>query len=208
MTLKNNILTLALLCSCFVYALPTDSIFIKMPQVLIPSLSPKQRFELAEYAKAGKKDSVTNLFNKKIILQKYDTATCSILLKTTETSSLEIRRLNFPSYKMPVLGVIHIVELPVKYATIRFYTESWQPLAIQLHLPSTEQWIDTEKLKASSLSVTLIKSMLDKKYFSFSFADNNELEVQNNVLSTLTKEERKTAAEFFINKSISIKIKK
>ena len=109
---------------------------------------------------------------------------------------------------MPVLGVIHTVELPVKYATIRFYTESWQPLAIQLHLPSTEQWIDTEKLKASSLSVTLIKSMLDKKYFSFSFADNNELEVQNNVLSTLTKEERKTAAEFFINKSISIKIEK
>lgn len=208
MTLKNNILTFALLCSCFTFALPTDSIFIKMPNQLIPSLSPKQRFELAEYAKAGKKDSVLNRFNKKIILQKYDTTTCSIFLKTTETSSLEIRKLNMPTLEIPVLGVIQTVELPVKYSTIAFYTESWQPLTIQLQLPTIDQWMDTEKLKASFISETLVKSMLDKKYFSLSFTDNNELEVQNNVLLTLSNEEKKTTADFFITKTISIKIEK
>lgn len=208
MTLKNNLLALALMCSCFAFSIPTDSIFIKMPNHLIPSLSPKQRFELAEYAKAGKKDSVLNQFNKKVILQKYDTASCSISLRTTETSTIELRRLNMPSFDKAVLALIQTVELPTKLSTITFYTEIWQPINIQLQLPTIDQWIDNEKLKTTSISDTLVKSMLDKKYFSLSFTDNNELEIQNHVLTTLSKEEKKTVADFFLDKTITIKIAK
>lgn len=208
MKLKNNILVISLLISTCAFAIPTDSIFLKMPNHLIPSLSPKQRFELAEYAKAGKKDSVLNQFNKKVFLQKYDTANCAISIKTTETSDIEIRRFIIPKQVKPILAIIHTIQLPVKYSTITFFTENWDPVAFSLKFPSLEQWIDLDELKKSTVSETLVKSILDKKYFSFRFTDTNELEIENNVLSVLNIEDKKTASSFLTKKTITIPIVK
>lgn len=208
MRTKNKLLAVALFCFSIAFAEPTDSIFVKMPNHLVPSLNAKQRFELAEYAKAGKKDSVMNMFNKKIVLQKYDTAKCIIELQTSESSFLELRKLSIPQYKTPVIGLIQTVYLPLKYSTISFYTENWKLITHTVSLPTLDQWIEKDKIMTSSNSEALIKSILDKKYYSFSFSENNELIVENNVLSTLSVEDKKICSEFLISTPITVKIEK
>jgi hypothetical protein len=190
-----------------VFGIPTDSLFLKMPDNLLPTLARKQRYELAEYFKAGKADSVANLFGRNAILQKYDTANCHIVLKTSATGTTEIKKFTF-SINENVIGVIQTVSLPVKFSNIEFFTEDWQSFILMVEMPDYRNWINEKQLLESGLQSAWVENLLQKQYFSMHFTESNELEIENNVLSTLSMEDRKMVEPFFVNKTIPIKFVK
>ncbi len=190
-----------------VFGIPTDSLFLKMPDNLLPTLARKQRYELAEYFKAGKADSVVNLFGRNAILQKYDTVSCHIVLKTSATGTTEIKKFTF-STNENVIGVIQTVSQPVKFSNIQFFTENWQPFILKVEMPDYRNWINEKQLLESGLQIAWVENLLHKQYFSMHFTESNELEIENNVLSTLSMEDRKMVEPFFVNKIIPIKFVK
>ncbi|MFZ4581609.1 MAG: DUF3256 family protein [Paludibacter sp.] len=194
-----------LIASTSVFSSNTDSIFIKLPGNLIPMLTAKQRYELAEYFKAGKKDSVKNLVGSNSILLKYDTTLCHIIVKTSAIGTTEIKQINLPNNVFSI-AIINTISQPIMYSNIYFYDEKWQILAPKIELPSTSSWINFAKLNTSNVEESWIKTLLDKKYYSMKFNDSNELEVQNNVLSTLSMDDRKLAEPYFMDKSIQIQL--
>jgi len=189
------------------WAIPTDSIFLKMPDNLLPTLARKQRFELAEYFKAGKADSIPNLFGLNTILQKYDTTNCHILLKTSANGFTEIKKFTF-STNQPILGIIQTIYKPVKISDIQFFTEEWLPVKVEINIPDVKNWIYEKQLSESTVEPAWVDNLLHKSLFSMQFTDTNELEVENNVLNTLSLEDRKLVEPFFVNKPIRIKIDK
>jgi hypothetical protein len=90
------------------------------------------------------------------------------------------------------------------FSTLSFYNESWQRIAIKIELPETKSWINYSKITPSDIEASWIETLLDKKYYSMKFNDSNELDVRNNVLSTLSVADRKLAELYFIDKSIQI----
>ena len=190
-----------------VFGIPTDSLFLKMPDKLLPTLARKQRYELAEYFKAGKADSVPNLFGRNAILQKYDTTNCHIVLKTSATGITEIKKFTF-STNENIIGIIQTVSKPVKFSNIQFFTENWQPFTLIIEMPDYRNWINEKQLLDSGLQPVWVENLLHKKYYSMHFTESNELEIENNVLSTLNMEDRKMVEPFFVNKIIPIKFVK
>jgi hypothetical protein len=198
-----QILAVLLLASTSAFSSTTDSLFIKLPDNLIPTLTSKQRYELTEYFKSGKNDSVKNLVGSNTILQKYDTASCHIIVKTSGIGTTEIKRLNASNNSFSI-AIINTISQPIMFSTLSFYNESWQRIAIKIELPETKSWINYSKITTSDIEASWIETLLDKKYYSMKFNDSNELDVRNNVLSTLSVADRKLAELYFIDKSIQI----
>jgi hypothetical protein len=198
-----QILAVLLLASTSAFSSTTDSLFIKLPDNLIPTLTSKQRYELTEYFKSGKNDSVKNLVGSNTILQKYDTASCHIIVKTSGIGTTEIKRLNASNNSFSI-AIINTISQPIMFSTLSFYNESWQRIAIKIELPETKSWINYSKITTSDIEASWIETLLDKKYYSMKFNDSNELDVRNNVLSTLSVADRKLAEPYFIDKSIQI----
>jgi hypothetical protein len=198
-----QILAVLLLASTSAFSITTDSLFIKLPDNLIPTLTSKQRYELTEYFKSGKNDSVKNLVGSNTILQKYDTASCHIIVKTSGIGTTEIKRLNASNNSFSI-AIINTISQPIMFSTLSFYNESWQRIAIKIELPETKSWINYSKITPSDIEASWIETLLDKKYYSMKFNDSNELDVRNNVLSTLSVADRKLAEPYFIDKSIQI----
>jgi hypothetical protein len=198
-----QILAVLLLASTSAFSITTDSLFIKLPDNLIPTLTSKQRYELTEYFKSGKNDSVKNLVGSNTILQKYDTASCHIIVKTSAIGTTEIKRLNTSNNSFSI-AIINTISQPIMFSTLSFYNESWQRIAIKIELPETKSWINYSKITPSDIEASWIETLLDKKYYSMKFNDSNELDVRNNVLSTLSVADRKLAEPYFIDKSIQI----
>jgi hypothetical protein len=198
-----QILAVLLLASTSAFSSTTDSLFIKLPDNLIPTLTSKQRYELSEYFKSGKNDSVKNLVGSNTILQKYDTASCHIIVKTSGIGTTEIKRLNASNNSFSI-AIINTISQPIMFSTLSFYNESWQRIAIKIELPETKSWINYSKITTSDIEASWIETLLDKKYYSMKFNDSNELDVRNNVLSTLSVADRKLAELYFIDKSIQI----
>jgi hypothetical protein len=198
-----QILAVLLLASTSAFSITTDSLFIKLPDNLIPTLTSKQRYELTEYFKSGKNDSVKNLVGSNTILLKYDTASCHIIVKTSGIGTTEIKRLNALNNSFSIV-IINTISQPIMFSTLSFYNESWQRIAIKIELPETKSWINYSKITTSDIEASWIETLLDKKYYSMKFNDSNELDVRNNVLSTLSVADRKLAEPYFIDKSIQI----
>ena len=190
-----------------VLASTTDSLFLKMPDNLLPTLARKQRFELAEYFKAGKADSVPNLFGNKTIIQKYDTTNCHIILKTSITGTTEIKKFTFSTGEN-IIGIIQSVNQPFRFSNIQFFTETWQPFQLTIELPDYQTWINQTQLIESNLNSIWVKNLLQKSYFSMQFTETNELEIENNVLNTLNVDDLKMVMPFFVSKTVQIKFVK
>jgi hypothetical protein len=136
-------------------------------------------------------------------LQKYDTASCHIIVKTSGIGTTEIKRLNASNNSFSI-AIINTISQPIMFSTLSFYNESWQRIAIKIELPETKSWINYSKITTSDIEASWIETLLDKKYYSMKFNDSNELDVRNNVLSTLSVADRKLAELYFIDKSIQI----
>lgn len=187
--------------SVTLFAMPTDSVFIHLPDNILPTLGAKQRFEMTEYFKAGKADSTQNLFGKNAVITLYDTLNCHIRLVTSATGTTEIKRF-YTADNSEIYGVINTVNTPVKTSSVCFYNANWRKLKYKIILPESGKWIDEEKCKTEKADYDQMKNIVRIAYYSLRFDADNQLIIENNTLSTLSEEDRKKVEKVWNEKSI------
>lgn len=188
-----------------VNAIPTDSVFINMPDKIMPLLNKKQRFEMAEYFKAGKPDSTKNAFGNNAILKKYDTVRCHLLVACSQNSTTEIMRL-LTDKNDSIYAVIETVSQPIKYSSLMFYNLKWQKINLKISLPSSSEWLSKAKPEENITDQEQLNKIIQISFMSYSFDDNGQLMVENNTLSSLSMEDKKLIEPFWEIKTIRISI--
>lgn len=194
---------------CFVaifptFALPTDSVFLQIPNKIIPTINRNARFELAEYFKAGKTDSIKNSFGTFVSLEKYDTATCHIRIKTSPVSRLEIKRIQRESTNLFV--VINTILKPVMASNIAFYNTNWDEITVPLEYPSPLSWINTEALIQKGYTTEYLNKITTKNNFVFSIDAQNRLAITPNFKYLLTTETEQSMNPYILHETKYIQL--
>lgn len=204
--IKKTILYGLLIFTCATAsAIPTDSVFINMPDKILPLLNKKQRFEMAEYFKAGKADSTKNIFGNNAILKIYNTGKCHLLVVSSQNSTTELMRL-LTDKNDSVYGVIQTVLQPIKYSSIQFYNLKWQRVNHKIALPAPSAWLNKMKSEESDTDQNQLNKIVQISYMAYSFDADGRLIVENNTLSSLSMEDKKLIEPIWENKTIPVSI--
>ena len=106
-------------------------IYQNMPSELSPILNASQRFELIEYAKEGRHESVTNILNGNSHILSYNEQQHYLKVATTTNSTLAIKIIPISSSEYFTV-MIHTVAAPISSSTITIYNQNWQKIDAQL----------------------------------------------------------------------------
>lgn len=169
-----------------------DSYFVGMPDGLNPTMTKKNRLELLEYHKVGQSDSILNRFGKMSYLQTFDTLNNLIVVKNTESSSIEIKLLKVDG-NSPILGIIQSVCAPICQSRVSFYDTAWSKLPIQFTMPNATRWINKTKMaEIANLDTTWIRSVLENSFISLHFdRQSNEIIAINTSLQFVSDVDKK-----------------
>jgi len=170
-------------------------LFLKMPDELLPILTQQQRFELLEYAKINRKDSVKNAFNGYATVTSYDSLKQYIAVKTTRVSIAEFRVFTDDNQNH-IIGVIQTVLQPIPSSTIALYNTNWQPISRRITIPKATDWLSTSALSADLLST--MQKILTNSFISLTFSGNAHITATNHSLSFLSREDKQTVEPFVV----------
>ena len=211
--MNNNIiltktLLFAFLCtiSFSANAQKVGDLFLSMPDKIVPTLSKQQRFEMLEYSKLNRRDSVKNKFNEYLSIQHYDSINQLITFNTTKNNLTEIKVFEMED-ATPVVAIINTVLQPVRLSTIQFYHLNWQPLTLFSDIPTAKQWLISENTKNADIDIDWLNKHLENSYLSFTFSkEKPAIEVENLLVDFLSIEDKKIIANLLSNKPLIYKL--
>ena len=184
-----------------------EELYVKMPDILNPTLSSQNRLELLEYHKAHQSDSTLNRFGNQVYLIVMDTLNEHIVVKNTATSTFDMK-LNYSADSVPYIGIIRTVCAPVCHSTVEFYDTAWNVLALQFSMPKAIEWLDGKSTNPDIIDSGWLKKTLDISFVSLSFGcDNNIITAKNNSLDFLSAENRKIIRPIISDIIFSYKLK-
>jgi Protein of unknown function (DUF3256). len=169
-----------------------ESCYKEMPDGLCPLLNKKSRVELLEYHKAGQGDTIQNVFGGNAVLQVFDTLNNRLVVKTTESSTMEIKV--FKQAKRPAfIGLINTVCSPICQSSIQFYDTLWRKIPLEFKFPKAIDWLDKDKLdNASDIDKTWAVNVLETNFISLQFDSvNSSVVATNNSAEFLSENDRK-----------------
>jgi hypothetical protein len=173
-----------------------------MPDKLVPTLSKQQRFEMLEYSKLNRRDSVKNKFNEYVSIQHYDSINQLITFNTTKNNLTELKIFETEN-GTAFVAIINTSLQPVRLSTIQFYSLNWQPMTLFTNLPTAKQWLISEKNGHSEIDPDWLNKHLDNSYLSFTFSkEKPAIEVENHLVDFLSIEDKKIIANLLSNKPI------
>lgn len=190
-----------LITGSLLYAQSVGDTFLKMPDKLIPILSAQQRFELLEYAKANRKDSVKNNFGTYSRIVLCDTVNRHIVVKPTAISLIELKSFDIPENES-ITGVIRTVNSPVPVSVISFYDKNWAVSDLKFEYPPVNIWLNNDKLNAEKADSENIRKLLNNDFVSLSFDNDGAIVAQNNILSCLSLEDRKLIEPYIYKNTV------
>ena len=211
--MNNNIiltktLLFAFLCtiSFSANAQKVGDLFLSMPDKIVPTLSKQQRFEMLEYSKLNRRDSVRNKFNEYVSIQHYDSINQLITFNTTKNNLTEIKVFEMED-ATPVVAIINTVLQPVRLSTIQFYHLNWQPLTLFSDIPTAKQWLISENTEIADIDIDWLNKHLVNSYLSFTFSkEKPAIEVENLLVDFLSIEDKKIIANLLSNKPLIYKL--
>ena len=211
--MNNNIiltktLLFAFLCtiSFSANAQKVGDLFLSMPDKIVPTLSKQQRFEMLEYSKLNRRDSVRNKFNEYVSIQHYDSINQLITFNTTKNNLTEIKVFEMED-ATPVVAIINTVLQPVRLSTIQFYHLNWQPLTLFSDIPTAKQWLISENTEIADIDIDWLNKHLVNSYLSFTFSkEKPAIEVENHLVDFLSIEDKKIIANLLSNKPLIYKL--
>lgn len=211
--MNNNIiltktLLFAFLCtiSFSANAQKVGDLFLSMPDKIVPTLSKQQRFEMLEYSKLNRRDSVKNKFNEYLSIQHYDSINQLITFNTTKNNLTEIKVFEMED-ATPVVAIINTVLQPVRLSTIQFYHLNWQPLTLFSDIPTAKQWLISENTEIADIDIDWLNKHLVNSYLSFTFSkEKPAIEVENHLVDFLSIEDKKIIANLLSNKPLIYKL--
>ena len=204
---RNNGLIFSFLFVCVsVFSQSIEEVFVKMPDILNPTLSSQNRLELLEYHKAHQSDSTVNRFGNQAHLILMDTLNDRIVVKNTPTSTFDIK-INYSTDSVPYIGIIRTVCAPVCHSTVEFYDTAWNLIPLQFIMPKAIEWLDGKSINPDIIDSGWLKKTLDISFISLSFgSDNNVLTAKNNTLDFLSAEDRKIIKPFLSDKILTYQL--
>jgi len=211
--MNNNIiltrtLLFAFLCtiSFSANAQKVGDLFLSMPDKIVPTLSKQQRFEMLEYSKLNRRDSVKNKFNEYLSIQHYDSINQLITFNTTKNNLTEIKVFEMED-ATPVVAIINTVLQPVRLSTIQFYHLNWQPMTLFSDIPTAKQWLISENTENADIDLDWLNKHLGNSYLSFTFSkEKPAIEVENHLVDFLSIEDKKIIANLLSNKPLIYKL--
>ena len=204
---RNNWLVVCLLLlSQVIFSQSIENLYVKMPDILNPTLSGQNRFELIEYVKAHKGDSIENRFGKQAHLLIMDTLNKRIVVQNTHTSVFEMKVNDLKNGK-PYIGIIRSICAPICNSVVEFYDTAWSAIPIQFTMPKAVEWVDLRKIKKDIVDVNWVKKISEISFVTLSFSDkNNEIVAKNNSFEFLSEADRKTILPFVTNQQFKYKL--
>ena len=204
---RNNWLVVCLLLlSHVIFSQSIENLYVKMPDILNPTLSAQNRFELVEYVKAHKGDSIENRFGKQAHLLVLDTLNKRIVVQNTPTSVFEMKVNNLKNGK-PYIGIIRTICAPICNSVVEFYDTAWNAIPIQFTMPKAVEWVDLRKIKKDIVDINWVKKTSEISFVTLSFSDkNNEIVAKNNSFEFLSEVDRKTILPFVFNQQFKYRL--
>lgn len=206
---KNNLLIVIgiLLVSPSVFSQSIENLYVKMPDILNPTISGENRLELLEYHKVHQSDSVANRFGNQAHLIKMDTLNQRIIVKNTANSTFEMK-LNLQEDSVPYIGIIRTVCAPVCLSAIEFYDTAWNIIPMQFTMPKAIEWVNLNVIPADKIDLDWLKNLLEISFISLDFsAENNRITATNNTLAFLSETDRKLIQPYVADHVISYTLK-
>ncbi len=211
--MNNNIiltrtLLFAFLCtiSFSANAQKVGDLFLSMPDKIVPTLSKQQRFEMLEYSKLNRRDSIKNKFNEYVSIQHYDSINQLITFNTTKNNLTETKIFEMENGSA-VVAVINTVLQPVRLSTIQFYNTNWQPMMLFTDIPTAKQWLISENTENAEIDLDWLNKHLENSYLSFTFSkEKPAIKVENHLVDFLSIEDKKIIANLLSNKPLIYKL--
>lgn len=183
------------MCALSVPAQDMKTLFVAMPDSVIPLLTKVNREDCVDFLASNMKAEVKNRFGKPSELKKLTED--YLLLQTTERSSMEMKLLPVND-SVKVVCVVNTVCGPACDSSIRFYNTQWQELKQRdfIQLPSVEAFylpvdtlMDKEYITVrEKADMELIKASLSEKNTGMTFIYTTP--------DYLAKEEREKVAAY------------
>jgi len=163
---------------------------------------------MLEYHKAGQGDSIQNVFGNLAYLLTFDTLNNFIAVKNTKSSTFEMKLMK-NEQGMPFIGIIRSVCAPICQSSIEFYDTAWNKIPLQFIMPKAIQWVNKEKLAASTdLDKTWVEKALENTFVSLQFdAKNQFIIATNNSVEFLSVEDRKVISPLLNEQPITFQLR-
>lgn len=156
------------------------SLFINMPDSIIPTLTKSERMDFLDYMDSGMKAQVRNKLGGESVMTSFTQT--SITIMTSRSGRMEIAL--FPGKKGKYLiCIIKTAITRFEDSRITFYNEDWTPVDGKdlIKLPEFDDYLTKEALKKDSLqdlkrqsilrlqSATAVENALEFRYTSFDY---------------------------------------
>lgn len=188
-----KLLFLLFLCviSTIVYPRNISDFFMAMPDQLLPSLSKQHRFELLEYSKLNRKDSLKNRFDEFVSGLYLDSVGQHIVLNTTKNHSLEMK-LIITGQNDTLIGVINTIQKPFPLSVIHFYSTDWKTGSVGFLPPKSSAWLKPGSVEDANIDPEWIQKIMESSYLSYTFSKTSDaIEVSNHLTDFVNIGEKK-----------------
>lgn len=181
--------------------------FLKLPTSVTPTLSEQQRFEMLEYYKSDKNDSIKNRYGNYVKILSLDTTNQQLTAKTTANNIIEIKLFKVDE-KEVLVGVINTVQSPVEVSNIRFYNSNWQVSKIQFFIPNAAKWFKKDLSNDVDTNQNWLKSIAEQKFVKLEFSKTNpQFIVKNQILKFVSLENKKELIALIDNEPLVYELK-
>lgn len=135
------------------------SLFINMPDSIMPALTKSERMDFLDYMDSNMKARVQNkLGGESEMIALMDNM---LSVKTSQSGQLDMALFKKKDGKI-IICIIRTVTAGYPDSRIAFYTEGWKPVPLKelIELPQLDDYLTKEALKADSLDYFKKQSML------------------------------------------------
>lgn len=168
-----------------------SEVFMKMPTSILPTLSEQQRFEMMEYFKSNRNDSIKNRFGNYVKMIYLDTLNQQLIAKTTEGNLIDIKLFRTEEDEV-LIGVINTVFSSVELSNIQFFDLKWQVSRIQFTVPDAGKWFKNKVLNNTEINQNWLKNIAEQKFVKLEFSKSgNQIIVSNQVERFVSIENKK-----------------
>lgn len=193
-----------LLISITVGATNIQHLFLNAPENIFPSLTKQQKFELLEYGKLDRKDSILNKFNNHISGLQPDTINNSIKFQENPVSRIQMR-LFTDEQSDSLICMIRTYTGTDSISTITFYDTTFRTKKEQFTLPQATAWLKKNIPEEDNIDAQWFSNTLESSYVSARFDKNGNIILHNQLLSFLSAEDKKTISPFLNDEEIVYK---
>ena len=154
-----SILFLGVLAPGAAYAEDLRTLFVNMPDSIMPTLTKSERMDFLDYLDSGMKARVRNKLGGESVMTSFSDNSLTVM--TSQSGRLEM--VLFPFRKgRNLICIIRTVTARFEDSRLSFYNEDWTPVDSRklIELPQFDDYLTKEALKQDSLPELRKRSLL------------------------------------------------